>query len=233
MNKLMKGIDVSSHEGVINWGVVKNNIDFAIIRAGYGKNNIDKTAKQNVIGCTENGIPFGLYWFSYAYTVEMARNEAKYLLHFIGDAVPLFPLYFDFEYDSVEWAKKKGVTITKELLCDMAKEFCDELESAGYYAGIYANDDYIKTMYGENIFNRYDLWYARWGISEPDRLTNLWQNSSEAKVNGINGFVDTDICYFDYPALIKEKGFNGYKKEDEFICPNNCPRCPYSKKGGT
>ena len=232
MVKTMKGIDVSSHEGVINWDIAKDSIDFAIIRAGWGKNNIDETAKKNVEECEKNNIPFGLYWFSYAYTVEMARNEAKYLLQFVDGHIPLFPLYFDFEYDSVNWAKKKGVIITKQLLNDMASAFCDELENAGYYAGIYANDDYIRNMYGENIFKRYDLWYARWNISEPDRLTNLWQNSSDGKISGIDSYVDTDICYFDYPTLIKEKGFNKYKEETNFICPNNCPYCPHSKKVG-
>ena len=77
MNPIMTGVDVSTHNGVVNWELAKQNIDFAIIRAGYGKNNIDKCAKQNVEGCEKNGIPFGLYWFSYAYTVDMARNEAK------------------------------------------------------------------------------------------------------------------------------------------------------------
>lgn len=230
MSKIMSGVDVSTYQGDIDWALAKNNIDFAIIRAGYGKNNIDKKAERNVKGCEDNGIPFGLYWFSYAYTTDMARKEAQYLIQFVKGHTPLFPLYFDFEYDSVEYAKKQGVTITNQLLRDMAVAFCEELENAGYYAGIYANHDYVKRMYGEDIFKKYDLWYALWDTSEPGRNVNLWQTSSTAKVGGISGNVDTDIAFIDFPALIKERGLNGYKPEPEFVCPHACPHCPHSKK---
>ena len=228
MGNTKHGIDVSSWQGDIDWGVVKNNIDFAIIRAGYGKNNFDEKAKQNVKGCEDNGIPFGLYWFSYAYTVEMARKEAQYLLQFIEGHTPLFPLYFDFEYDSVEYAKKQGVVITNKLLRDMATAFCEELEGAGYYAGIYANNDYVTRMFGEDIFKTYDLWYAHWDVSEPSRTVNLWQSSSTGKISGISGNVDVNVSFIDFPALIKERGLNRYKPEPEFACPHGCPHCPHS-----
>lgn len=232
MSNTKHGIDVSSWQGDIDWGVVKNNIDFAIIRAGYGKNNIDEKAEQNVKGCEDNGVPFGLYWFSYAYTVEMARKEAQYLLHFIKGHTPLFPLYFDFEYDSVEYAKKQGVVITNKLLCDMATAFCEELEEAGYYAGIYANNDYVTRMFGEDIFKTYDLWYALWDAPEPDRAVNLWQSSSTGKFKGISGNVDINVSFTDFPTLIKERGLNGYKPEPEFVCPHSCPHCPHSSYKG-
>lgn len=226
MSKILKGIDVSYHNGVINWGKVKGNIDFAIIRAGYGKNNIDKQAKANVQGCEKNGIPFGLYWFSYAYTVEMARQEAKYLLAFAKECTPLMPLYFDFEYDSDKWAKNKGVKVTSKLLREMTIAFCEELENAGYYVGIYANDEYIK-KYGEDIFKTYDLWYARWGVDKCPRKEKMWQYTDSGKVLGITGKVDLNYAYTDYPETIKKYGFNGYKA---FKCPHGCPHCPHANK---
>lgn len=222
------GIDVSSWQGDIKWNIVKNNISFAIIRAGYGNNNIDSKAVKNVQGCEDNNIPYGLYWFSYAYTTEMARKEARYLLEFVKGHTPLFPLYFDFEYDSVKHAKKKGVTVTNKLLCDMATAFCEELENAGYYAGIYANNDYVKNMYGEVIFKKYDLWYANWGVSEPGRSVNLWQSSNVGTINGISGNVDTDVAFIDFPTIIKDSGLNGHKVKLDFICPHSCPHCPHS-----
>lgn len=231
MSNTMKGIDVSAWQGAIDWVTVKDSIDFAIIRAGYGQNIVDKYADKNVKGCEDNGIPFGLYWFSYAYTADMARKEAQYLLQFIKGHTPLFPLYFDFEYDSVEYAKKQGVTITTKLLCEMAIAFCEELENAGYYAGIYANKDYVKRMYGEDIFKTYDLWYAIWGVSEPGRSVNLWQSSSTGKISGISGNVDINIAFIDFPTIIKARGLNGYKPEPEFVCPHACPHCPHSKGG--
>lgn len=229
MSNTFNGIDVSVYQGNINWSEVKKHIDFAIIRAGYGKNNIDTFAKQNVKGCEDNNIPFGLYWFSYAYTVEMARKEAQYLLQFVNGHTPLLPLYFDFEYDSVVFANKNGVNVTKELLNAMATAFCEELENAGYYAGIYANNDYVVNHYGEHIFKTYDLWYALWGNSTGGRNVNMWQTSSKGKIAGINGNVDTDVAFIDFPKLIKEKELNGYKKKPPFVCPNSCPHCPHSK----
>lgn len=227
MSKIMCGIDVSTHQGNISWGEVKGKIDFAIIRAGYGKNNIDARAKQNVQGCEANGIPFGLYWFSYAYTVEMARKEAQYLLAFVKGHTPLLPLYFDFEYDSDTYAKKNGVTVTKKLLCEMATAFCEELENAGYYAGIYANNDYVKNKYGEDIFKRYDLWFARWGCEKPGRSVHLWQYTDKGRVSGINGNVDKNYAYIDFPELIKKRKLNGYTP---FVCPLGYTDCPHSKE---
>lgn len=229
MSKMYFGIDVSHWQGDIKWNLVKNEVSFAIIRAGYGNNNIDDKAEQNVKGCEDNGIPFGLYWFSYAYTPEMARKEAQHLLQFVKGHTPLFPLYFDFEYDSVNYAQKNGVAVTNKLLCEMASAFCEELEKAGYYAGIYANSDYVKRMYGEEIFNKYDLWYARWGVSEPDRSVNLWQSSDTGTVIGISGNVDCDVAFIDFPTLIKERGLNGCKAKPDFVCPHGCPHCPHSK----
>ena len=226
MSKVMCGIDVSTHQGNIDWSAVKGKTDFVIIRAGYGKNNVDARAKQNVQGCEANGIPFGLYWFSYAYTVEMARKEAQYLLEFVNGHTPLLPLYFDFEYDSENYANKNGVTITQKLLCDMATAFCEELENAGYYAGIYANNDYIKNRYGEDIFKTYDLWYAQWGVEHPSRNVHLWQYTSEGKMSGISGNVDKNYSYIDFPALIKERKLNGYAP---FVCPLGYTDCPHSK----
>lgn len=227
---MYRGVDVSEFQDEVNWKKAKEEISFAIIRAGYGRNNIDAMATKNVLGCEENGIPYGLYWFSYAYTTDMARNEARYLINFIKGHVPLYPLYFDFEYDSERYANSNGVTVTKQLLNDMARAFCSELESAGYYAGIYANINYVD-KFGEDIFNRYDLWLAQWEASKPYKSVNMWQCSSSGKVGGISGNVDVDYAYVAFPEIIKEKGLNGYKKEPAFKCPNKCPHCPHSNHG--
>lgn len=203
------GIDVSEHQGNINWLKVKGNIDFAIIRAGYGQNNIDGQAVKNVQGCEANGIPYGFYWFSYAYTVEMAKKEAEYLIQFIGEHKPSYPIYFDFEYDSVNYANKMGVSVTKELLNSMATAFCDTLEKAGFYAGIYTNADYIENKFKSEIFKKYDLWYAYWN-NECDLSPNLWQYTASGSVPGIGGYVDMNKCYIDYPNIMVSNNLNGY-----------------------
>lgn len=230
------GVDVSEHNGSIKWSEVKGNIDFAIIRAGYGLNNIDKMAVSNVQGCEANGIPYGLYWFSYAYTVDMAKKEAEYFIKFIGEHKPSYPVYFDFEYDSVKYAEKMGVTITKELLHSMATVFCDTLEKAGFYVGIYANTDYIKNKYNSEIFKKYDLWYAYWE-NECNRPVYMWQYTASGSVPGISGKVDMNKCYVDYPAIMVSKNLNGYtsnnsnnnnneNNSNERMCKCKCCRCP-------
>lgn len=206
---MYNGIDVSKWQGKINWSKAKKYIDFAIIRAGYGKGNVDEYANYNIEQCEKYKIPYGLYWFSYAYNKDMAEREADYLLRVIGYHKPEYPLYFDFEYDSVDYAKKNGVNITKTLLKSIATSFCEHLEKNGFYAGIYTNEDYIKNKYPSEIFDRFDLWYARYN-TEPNRDVNLWQKSSTGKISGINGNVDLDVAYIDFPSLMKEKHLNGW-----------------------
>lgn len=101
------------------------------------------------------------------------------------------------------------MNITKTLLKSMATSFCEHLEKNGFYAGIYTNEDYIKNKYPSEIFDRLDLWYARYN-TEPNRDVNLWQKSSTGKISGINGNVDLDVAYIDFPSLMKEKHLNGW-----------------------
>ena len=206
---LRKGIDVSSWQGNINWDKVKGNVDFAIIRAGFGNNNIDKKATRNVQGCEENGIPYGLYWFSYAYTVDMAKKEAEYLINFVGEHKPAYPLYYDFEYDSMNYANKNGVTVSKELLHKMATAFCSTLEEHGFYAGIYANSDYVNNKFDNSIFKRYDLWYAYYK-DKCNKTVGMWQYTSSGSIPGISGKVDMNQCTVDYPAIMVKKNLNGF-----------------------
>lgn len=197
------GIDISAWEEKINWDKARAEVDFVIVRLGFGKNNLDKWAERNISELNRLGIPYGVYWFSYAYTVEMARNEAKYTVERLKElgAKLSYPVYFDWEYDSRKYAAKNGVNVTKTLLCNMARAFCEEVKAAGYYPAIYANPDYIDNHFGEDIFKEYDLWLAQYS-TKTSRDANIWQYSSRGKVAGIDGDVDMNRCYFDYPAII-------------------------------
>ena len=75
---MKRGIDLSTHNQVTDWDKVRQAVDFIILRAGYGAGNIDEKLVPYAAACMEKGIPLGLYWFSYAYTVDMARREAQY-----------------------------------------------------------------------------------------------------------------------------------------------------------
>ena len=203
-----KGIDVSYHQGTINWPEVKAaGIEFAMLRAGYGKGNVDAKFHEYAGECTRLGIPFGVYWFSYAYTEAMAAAEAQYCLDTIAPYKLSYPIAFDFEYDSVNYAQKQGVTVSKTLASAMARAFLNAIEAAGHYAAIYANPDYLNRYFDADIPPRYDVWLAQWPDnpnfdSPPSKAGGMWQYTSSGSVKGINGRVDLDIAYHDYLSLI-------------------------------
>ena len=212
---MYRGIDVSRWQGTIDWGKVKKaGIQFAIIRAGHGQNNIDEQFKRNISECNRLDIPCGVYWFSYALNPEMARQEARYCLEAVKPYTVEYPICFDFEYDSVNYAKKKGVTITKELATAIADAFLNEVEKAGYYAMNYTNKDYLTRMFDMSKLKKYDLWYAYWSSKCDRDDAGIWQYTSDGKVDGISGRVDMNIAYKDYPAIIREKGLNRLNKDE-------------------
>ncbi|WP_415347735.1 GH25 family lysozyme [Clostridium perfringens] len=198
---MLKGIDVSEHQGRIDWERVKGNIDFAILRAGYGRNNIDKQFIRNIEECNRLCIPVGIYWFSYAWNTEMARNEARYVLEAIKGYKVDYPISYDLEYDTLNYAKKNGVTIGKRLATDMINAFCSTIEQAGYKAMNYANPDFINNKFYNNEVN-YPLWLAWYGVSE-DRAKaynpSMWQYSESGSIPGIGtNSVDMNYCYEDF-----------------------------------
>lgn len=198
---MLKGIDVSEHQGRIDWERVKGNIDFAILRAGYGRNNIDKQFIRNIEECNRLCIPVGIYWFSYAWNTEMARNEAKYVLEAIKGYRVDYPISYDIEYDTLNYAKKNGVTIGKRLATDMINAFCSTIEQAGYKAMNYANPDFINNKFYNNEVN-YPLWLAWYGVSEDKAKAynpSMWQYSESGSIPGIGtNSVDMNYCYEDF-----------------------------------
>ena len=207
----VQGIDVSKYQGDINFTKVKaSGIKFVIIRAGWGKNNIDGKFKRNADECTRLGIPFGVYWFSYALNPNDAKQEANACLSLIKGYKLQYPVCFDYEYDSVSYSVKKGVNVTKESASAIAKAFLSTVEAAGYWATNYTNLDFSKRYFDDYIMKKYDIWAARYTSSAKDIAVGagLWQYSSTGKVNGIVGNVDMDYAQKDYPALIAKKNNN-------------------------
>ena len=210
----MKGIDVSSHQGKIDWSkVASSGIEFAIIRAGYGKyeSQVDVMFQKNAEGALAAGIHVGAYWFSYALNVEDAKLEAQ---RFADVLEPYkkkfdFPVYFDYEYDSETYSQKNGVTPTQELREALAKAFCDEIQSRGWRAGVYTNNDYLRNRWRLEALDEWEIWLADY-TGAPDVECGMQQTSSTGKVTGISGNVDMDTSFVDYPSLIKNDGWNGW-----------------------
>lgn len=214
----LKLIDVSKHNGAINWAKVKESgIEGVIIRAGYGFNNIDKYFYDNLTGAIANGLHIGIYWFGYAGTVAHAQSEAKYLVKVLSDykgQIDL-PIYYDWEYDSYNYIKKQyGITATKELVSNLTTAFCEVLESNGWFSGFYANIDYMNNYYTSTVKNRFTVWVAQWSSAcTYTGQYSVWQYSDKGAVNGIEGNggkVDMDYLIKDLPSTIKNGGFNGY-----------------------
>ena len=193
----MNCIDVSEFQGNIDWGKVKaDGIEGVIIRVGYGRGNVDEKFEQNIRGAIEAGLHIGVYWFSYAYTEDMATNEARCIVNLIDeykDSIDM-PVFHDWEYDSMNYAHKKGYYPDKDSISSMTRAFCKEVESYGYTAGYYLNIDYSKNYYDENSLAQYKRWFADVdGNEEPSQECYLWQTSFDGSIDGISGDVDTDI----------------------------------------
>lgn len=166
---LKKVYDISVHNGRIDWDRFEaSGVDFVMLRAGYGNNNIDERFYDNALACGRLEIPFGVYWFSYAYTVAMAEKEADHALAAVSKYRMRCPVAFDLEYATVRYAATKGVTLGSELATAMAEAFCSRVEEAGFEAWNYANQDYMSRMF-DNALLKYPLWFARYG-EEPGRV---------------------------------------------------------------
>ena len=206
----LHGIDVSDWQKDINWQAVKDSrkVQFAMIRSGWSTgidgNETDRKFYQNVKNAKAVGMPIGVYHYSYARTVEEARDEAKYCLSIIKGHKFDYPIVFDIEEPRME---KLG----KRTLTDIVKAFCNTIESAGYYAAFYASPHWLNNfLYSDELLNRYDLWLAHWGVDSPSRKCGIWQYTSEGSVPGIVGNVDLDYAYKDYPTIMRNLRRNGY-----------------------
>lgn len=204
---LMKGIDVSVHNGSIDWQKVKNaGIQFAILRAGYGRELSQKDARfeENYRNAKAVNLSVGAYWYSYAMSEDEARLEANVFLSVIKGKQLEMPVYFDLE-------EKKQFDLVKEKVSAIMRAFLEKVEKAGYFVGLYGSASSLTTHTADDIKTRYTVWLAHW--TEQTNYSGdygIWQYSSEGKVNGINGNVDLDICTTDFPDIIRNKGLNGF-----------------------
>lgn len=197
------GIDVSEHQGDIDWNAVKNaGIEFAIIRVGYrtyggGEITLDTTFEQNLKNANAAGIKTGVYFFSQAIDPEEAIEEADAVIDAIRPYNITYPVIFDWELIIGDSARTD--TMTVDNLADACISFCERVRSAGYTPMIYQNKN--TTMFKLDLpkLKDYDFWLAEYG----DKPTyyydyQMWQYSSTGKVPGISGEVDMNISFKDY-----------------------------------
>ena len=198
----MNCIDISEFQGKIEWDKVKaDGIEGVIIRAGYGKGNVDYRFHSNIQGASEAGLHIGIYWFSYAYDDDMATREAIYCNELITEYAESIdmPVFFDWEYDSMNYANRNGVYPDRGLISTMTRAFCEQIEKFGFTGGYYLNMDYANNYYNEEILSQYKRWYAYYSDIE-QKDCYLWQNTDKGYVNGILGRVDKDVLWGEITA---------------------------------
>ena len=195
-----KGIDISHHQGDIDFDSLKGNIDFAMVRTSYGLFYEDKKYKQNIKGLERISVPYGFYHFSYATSVESAKKEAEGFINIIKKYNPTYPVVID-----IEWSNRTE-NVRADTLISITDTICSMIEKAGYYAMIYANLDYFNNKLNDSRLDKYDKWLAEWKSNPTYKKSfGIWQYSSKGQIPGINGNVDLNISYKDYPSIIKGK----------------------------
>lgn len=213
----IKGIDISQWQGDIDFRKVKSDgVQFAIIREGYGSSNVDPKFFEYVRNCKSNGIEVkGVYHFSYALNAKMAEQEAIFCIQQMQkaglgkDCI----VFFDLEYDSVNYAKKQGVNIGKNECVTFSRAFCEKVTQLGYTAGIYSNISYYQTMYDPNLIAKYVYWLAHYTSGSPAYPCKFQQFASDGKVNGINGNVDVDWYFGNNANTTPKKSLDEIAKE--------------------
>lgn len=221
--KKIMGIDVSEHNGTLDWAKLKKaGVEFAMIRTGYGQGHIDSQFENNIIGATAQGIPVGVYHFSYALNVEGAKREAKKVLEIIKNYKITFPIFYDFEYDTVNYAKKQKVILGKKEFNEFAVAFLNIIEKAGYTPGIYYNLDYYNRFVDTSKVGKYCFWYAHYSTNPALKNYDLWQYTETGILSGVSGTFDLNIMkqkmwdtYIKQNPLPKEEPTNIIVGEDE------------------
>ena len=192
-NKVYKVIDVSVHQGTINWDLVKSQIDAAIIRCGYGDDYTSQDDAQfakNLSECERLGIPRGVYLYSYAKSDAQAKSELAHILRLIKGHTFQLPIYLDCE--------EAG---TENYAATACKIVCDGIKAAGFTPGVYSSTSWWNT-YLKSV-TQYRRWVAHWASAcGYTGSYDIWQYGTST-VNGINGVVDSNYCYTEFSEMVK------------------------------
>ena len=233
----MNGLDLSVYQKGINFRTIKvEGYDFVILRGGFtgwgtGESlHKDEYFEDFYKKAKSNKLYVGCYWYSCANNYEKGKREALYLYnHCLKGKQFEFPIYIDVEDDHHQMGNKQGTT-------DAIIGFCETLENLGFYAGVYANLNWFNNYIELDRIKRFDKWLAQWSSKPTETLKfGLWQNSSNGNVSGKR--VDTNISFYDFPNIMKNKKLNGFsdeiKPETIYIVKQGDNLSSIAKKFGT
>ena len=192
---LFKGIDVSYANGKIDWHKMKDNIDFVIIRCGYGgdfANQDDAQWHENVKKCEELNIPYGVYLYSYATNTDKAKNEAKHALRLLKGHNPEYPVFLDLEESRIS-------ALGNDKILELAQIFCEKITQAGHRYGTYSNKYWYSTYLTDSWYDEHPKWLAQYNKECTYKGDyDIWQYSSKGRFDGFNCNFDLNYCYTSF-----------------------------------
>ena len=215
-----KGVDISSLNGDVSIEKIKQaGYEFAMLRCGYGsdlKVQDDTQFENNVRKCEAAGVPWGAYLYSYALNTDDTKSEVQHVLRLLKGKRPTLPVAIDMEDGDGYKAKHGGMTF--QNINNTCKIFVEGVRAAGYYPMIYTGLEEINNYISSEVLNSCDLWFAQWWKTPQYYGSNMgmWQYGGEENFIESNsipgvGVIDKDKCYKDYPSIIKNGGYNGWK----------------------
>ena len=219
--KNRKGVDVSSNNGKISFEKIKSaGYDFAMIRCGFGDNiaeQDDTYWEENVRKCEAAGLPWGAYFYSYACTESQAKSELAHILRLLKGKKPTLPVALDIEDADGYHARNGGWNFTNiDRTCRIILE---GIKAAGFFPMLYTGFEEVENYISKAVSQGYDMWFAHWARSCGYKGSNLsmWQYGGETNLLESNsipgvGTIDKNLCYKDYPSIIKDGGYNGWSK---------------------
>lgn len=211
-----KIVDISTFDRAskpIDFNLVKQTCYGTIIRCGYGADEVDEDFFENINGALKAGMAVGIYWFSYAYSIESVKREADFFLKLIApykDKITL-GVWFDYEYASWKYAVEKTGNMNNKLLNEMAVAWCDIVGREHEHVGIYYNSDWRRSRWEPGVLGRYLRWQAAYNDTLPATDIQIWQYSSSDEVPGI--FTEKE----DVNWLIDDSWITGDKPSDNKI----------------
>ena len=230
---LKKGIDTSKYNHKtgatsndllpIDWSAIKAaGVDYVILKAGSSLGE-DPAFEMDYAAAKAAGLEVGAYFYAYSTTVGGTVKDAEMLLEWLDGKQFEYPIYFDIEDTTLSG-------FSKEHLTDMCIAFCERLQSEGYYAAIYANNEWLyRLLDTDKIKSSFDVWYARypldtsgedefmldteafiWNVEAFGEQMGMWQYTESGRIDGVECKFDFSYAYKDYSGIMKKWGLNGF-----------------------
>jgi GH25 family lysozyme M1 (1,4-beta-N-acetylmuramidase) len=219
---MARGIDVSRWNHAtdangnylpLDWKkIADSGVDFVILKAGSTKSGLEPTFEMDYAGAREAGLEIGVYFYTYATTLDGIEKDARDLLSYINGKKFEYPIYLDLEDSSLE-------ALGKNYLSEMCDKFITLLQSEGYYAGLYSNHNWLTyVLDGAKVFTLYDVWYARYPLSEKPTWNEqkygmqlgMWQYTESGEIDGLEGSFDLNYAYKNYKEIMQKWKLNGF-----------------------